>query len=321
MKFSILIPAYKAEYLHEAILSVVCQSYDNWELIILNDSSPEPVDDVVRHFNDSRIRYFINTKNVGAERLVDNWNKLLEMAAGDYVMCIGDDDRLKPYCLANYASLITEYPDYPIYHTRTELIDESSRVVRILEERPLQESVFSMMYHRWNGRMQFIGDFLFHTDTLRKYGGFYFLPMAWGSDDITTYILAQEKGIINMSIPGFQYRVTNRTLTRSGSARYKLNAIIHDELWTKSFLKIPPSGNSIEDNYYYKQLLSPLFKDHYNKQRKAALFGDMTGRSWLCLFFWVKRRKEFQISVKQIMGAWFSAQKYKVHQTLRFCYV
>ena len=54
---SVAIPAYKSEYLSEAIVSVLNQTYSNLELIIVNDKSPEDIYNIVSKFSDKRIRY------------------------------------------------------------------------------------------------------------------------------------------------------------------------------------------------------------------------------------------------------------------------
>src|SRR5690606_42120426 len=90
VKFSICIPAYKSRFLQECIQSILRQTLDNLELIILNDCSPEPVEEIVFQFEDSRINYVKNSSNVGSLNLVDNWNKCLSLAQGEYIMIMGD---------------------------------------------------------------------------------------------------------------------------------------------------------------------------------------------------------------------------------------
>ena len=94
MKYSILIPAYKAKFFYECLDSALNQSFKDYEVIILNDASPEDLDSIVGTFHDNRIRYYKNEVNVGAINVVDNWNTLLSLAKGDFVACIGDDDKL-----------------------------------------------------------------------------------------------------------------------------------------------------------------------------------------------------------------------------------
>lgn len=168
MKFSILIPAYKQQYLQECIESILAQTYRDFEIVVVNDASPEDLNSIVNSFTDSRIRYYINDKNCGAVNVVDNWNICLKYALGEYIICMGDDDKLLPRCLEEYNKLIECYPGLGVYHAWTEIIDENSNVIRMQEARPEREGVYSMIWGRWNGRTQYIGDFLFERKLLKK---------------------------------------------------------------------------------------------------------------------------------------------------------
>lgn len=64
MKFSILIPAFKQQYLQECIESILAQTYRDFEIVIVNDASPEDLDSIVNSFTDFRIRYYVNKKIV-----------------------------------------------------------------------------------------------------------------------------------------------------------------------------------------------------------------------------------------------------------------
>ena len=139
--FSILLPAYKCRYLKECIDSILGQTYPNWELIIVNDASPEDIDSVVQTYTDQRIHYYKNAHNFGAKRLVEQWNHCLRLAKGEYVICMGDDDRLKPDCMEQYAQLIARYPDVAILHGQTDIIDEQGSLLRHTPKRSEIESV------------------------------------------------------------------------------------------------------------------------------------------------------------------------------------
>ena len=105
IKFSVTIPAYKDKYLKEAIDSVLAQTYSNLEVIIVNDASPNNLDIIIAQYSDPRIRYYKNDKNCGAKDVVDNWNICLSYATGEYLICMGDDDRLRVNCLEEYKLL------------------------------------------------------------------------------------------------------------------------------------------------------------------------------------------------------------------------
>lgn len=237
MKFSILIPAYKLAFFNECLDSILVQTYKNFEIVIVNDSSPEDLGSVVQKYSDSRIKYFENEKNCGAVNVVDNWNICLSHATGDYVICIGDDDKLLPNCLEEYSKLLDKYPDIGLLHGWTEIINERSEVVKPTTHRCEFESALSLMWHRMHAyEQQFIGDFCFNREWLLQHGGFYKLPLAWGSDDISALIGASKNGVANTQIPVFQYRINSQTISNTGDISVKMNAILLTYKWENDFL-------------------------------------------------------------------------------------
>ena len=96
MKYSFILPAYKARFFREALDSILSQTNKDFDLIIVNDASPEDLDSIVRSYNDSRIRYYVNEKNIGGKDLVAQWNHCLEYAKGEYVILASDDDVYSP---------------------------------------------------------------------------------------------------------------------------------------------------------------------------------------------------------------------------------
>lgn len=222
MKFSITIPCFKHQFLSEAIESVLNQSCQDFELILVNDASPFPIDDVVEQYNDTRIKYIKNKENCGAYNVVNNWNICLQHASGDFIIMMGDDDCLTKNCLSTYSLLIDNYSDLNIYHGRTVIIDENSQFVRMHEARPEWETLRSLIWHRLNGRMQYIGDFLFRREWLVQNGGFVFFPLAWNSDDMSVFLAAKERGIANTNIPVFNYRVNSCSISMSSYTSIKM---------------------------------------------------------------------------------------------------
>jgi glycosyltransferase involved in cell wall biosynthesis len=266
VKFSITIPTYKSHYLKEAIGSVVGQTYADWELIIVDDCSPEDLRFIVEPFlSDSRIRYYRNEKNCGAVNVVDNWNICLGYCTGDYVICMGDDDRLLPCCLAEYQQLIQKHPGLNVYHTRTEIIDEEGVVTDLQEPRPEWESVLSLIWNRWDHRnKQYIGDFCYDTAYLKNAGGYYKLPLAWGSDDITATLAAKENGIANTQTFGFQYRDNASTITRSTqNIQVKIQARITLCHLTESLLNEKRHTQLSPSDHLYIQTIGTIKERHH----------------------------------------------------------
>lgn len=244
MTFSITIPAYKARFLDEAIKSVIAQTYQDWQLVIVDDCSPEDLKGIVEpYLADSRVEYYRNEKNCGAVDVVDNWNICLSHCTGDYVICMGDDDRLLPCCLEELSKTIDKYPELNVYHLQTEIIDESGKVIETLEERPEQEDVLSLMTKRWEGRKQYIGDFCYSRKHLNAFGGYFPLPYAWGSDDITLFRAALPSGIANVSRTGFQYRENQYSISLAHNDAEKVATVLLQREWyQKAFAELIPQG-------------------------------------------------------------------------------
>lgn len=289
-RYSILIPAFKARFLEEAITSVLCQSFTDLELILVDDCSPEDLRSIVEPFlSDTRVRYYRNDSNFGAVDLIENWNRCLSYASGEYIICMGDDDRLLPHCLSEYEKLMDAFPGLGVYHAMTDIIDETGKVVKLQEARPEFESSLSYIWHRLKGRVQFIGDFCFNASLLKSNGGFFRLPLAWGSDDISAYIAAKgngndiKDGIANTQTPCFQYRDTSSTITSMGWNKLKFNAKMEYLDWFRN------EFSSLECNDRYLPLLKSM-SDEEIARSTQYLFWDMKSNP-ANLYYWLHNRK------------------------------
>lgn len=301
MKFSITIPAYKARFFDECVQSVLAQTFDDFEFIILNDRSPEPIKDIVSHYNDSRIRYYENDKNVGAEDVVYNWNKLLELAQGEFLICMGDDDMLYPNTLEVYDKLISCYPSKDIYHCRTQVIDEQSQPINIQEERPAEESMYSMIWNLlFKNRIQFIGDFLFRVETLRKNGGFYYQPYAMASDWLSTFIAAKSHGIANSNELLFQYRSTLFTITSAPKGKSLWKSTISYKQCILDLLK----DNTIDSvDLQYKHLILNGLDYYINKSQVDNIATDLAQSRFKDIFYWIRHLKVIPVSISSLCYA------------------
>ncbi len=104
--FSLVVPCFNSNeaYLREMVASVVSQSYEDWELLLLDASAEHPtVRQVAEEFNDERIRYCKLPGNAG---IVGNTNAGIDLAKGQYVGFLDHDDTLEPDALYCYAAAI-----------------------------------------------------------------------------------------------------------------------------------------------------------------------------------------------------------------------
>jgi glycosyltransferase involved in cell wall biosynthesis len=298
IKFSITIPSFKIIYLEECIKSILLQSYTNFELIIIDDCSPDDLFSIVTKFNDPRISYYRNTVNIGALDVVDNWNIGLKYAKGDYIICMGDDDKLLPNCLEEYYNLINKFPNLNVYQSFSQIINEYGQIIDFVNALPEFESSLSLMWHNFRGRKQFIGNILFDTKVLKNNGGFYKLPFALSSDEITTYIAADLTGIANSQLPLFQYRKNKYSITNNGNPFKLLDSVNLEEEWYINRLNEPTLNEY--DNVYRQCLLNEM-PNHFKKKRRSIIKFSINKKSIFNIFIFLYYKKKYNLSFKDFL--------------------
>lgn len=126
--FSIILPVRNGgEYVKECINSVLSQSYDNFDLLVLDNNSSDGTAEWIISISDSRIKYFPSGKDLSIE---ENWNRIVTVPKNEFITLIGHDDLLHADYLQTMNSLIREYPDASLYQTHFNYIDSSGKIVR-----------------------------------------------------------------------------------------------------------------------------------------------------------------------------------------------
>lgn len=108
---SILMTAYNREqYIHEAIESVLKSTYQNWELIIVDDVSKDNTVAIARSYEakDARIKVYVNEQNLGD---YPNRNKAASYAKGKYLKYLDADDQLFPHGLEVIVDYMERFPE------------------------------------------------------------------------------------------------------------------------------------------------------------------------------------------------------------------
>ena len=210
-----------------------------------------------------------------------------------------EDEHISIGFVTKFDELIKKYPELDVYYSRTEIINEESEVVKVLAERPERESVYEMIQRRKDGRSMFIGDYCYRTSVLRKKGGFYDLPYAWGSDAITAYMMAGQKGIANTKEVGFQYRVNSQTISSSPSnIDGKIMAIMKERNWFLHFYETTPADKSDLELY---QSLKGDNDGYFERMASGDLIRDISFHPVKSSFKWLHNRKKYGISFSFVL--------------------
>ena len=123
--FSFCIPTYRrAAFLGRTLSSALAQTVTDFEIIVVDDCSPDDTAEVVRGFTDPRIRYTLNEKNLGVP---ENLNRAMSLAKGEYLVLLEDHDLVDPTYLEETRGIMTRHPNVGFVATGCLAIDEQDR--------------------------------------------------------------------------------------------------------------------------------------------------------------------------------------------------
>lgn len=120
-KVSVIVPVYKAEkYISDTIQSLLAQTYENFEVIIVDDGSPDKSIEICRQFTDSRIK-IVQQSNRG---LAGARNTGIRQAQGDYLSFLDADDLWTPDKLEKHVKHLNSSPSVGVSFSYSAFIDE-----------------------------------------------------------------------------------------------------------------------------------------------------------------------------------------------------
>lgn len=126
-RVSVCIPAYNSEkYIRKTIESIRVQTFEDWELIIVDDCSTDNTYKIIKKYEsmDSRIHAYKNEENLG---MSGNWNKCLSLCSGEYMKLCCADDMLSKNALLKEVAALDENPEAVLACSDTKLKDVNGK--------------------------------------------------------------------------------------------------------------------------------------------------------------------------------------------------
>jgi glycosyltransferase involved in cell wall biosynthesis len=132
-RVTVLVPIYNgAAHFRAAIDSVLAQTFEDFELLLVDDASTDDSVAVVESYDDSRIRLLRNEHNLGQ---VPTTNRGLREARGEYVARLDQDDACLPRRLEHQVALLDAQPNVAVVGCGIEYVEPGGRIVSTLEPR------------------------------------------------------------------------------------------------------------------------------------------------------------------------------------------
>lgn len=276
-KYQFLLPAYKPEFLAEALKSIQQQTYRDFTCLVSDDCSPADLklifDQTVG--DDSRFSFRRNKENLGGKSLVSHWNLLVNMCDSPYLIMASDDDLYDTSFLSEIDVLTEKYP-------KTLVFRGGAR--RIYRE---GESFFEdYKWHEWVSSLHFAFDmfstyyihcmanYVFQTRSMKANGGFIDYPLAWFSDDATV-LRESVNGVANTPDVVFSFRYSKLNLSdniaetpANNWSKYQATIRFYD--WAMSYLKSFEANLPVSDRVYHKVSI-------------WGIWGKVQEQVWACL--------------------------------------
>lgn len=260
LSVSIIMPAYKqAEYIKDAIDSVLSQTYPHWELIIVDDGSPDNVAEIANEYEklDKRIKFYhTENKGVSAAR-----NFAVSKSSGPFLLPLDADDKINPTYVEKAVRHFIEHPETDLVYCQWEYFgtDEKATPIKYhgYQRLLIENSIFNCAMIR--------------KDTFLKAGG-YDENMKTALEDWEFWIryLTPQSNVYQISERLFFYRQKNSSRNTTSLTNNEANIYIynkHKDLFltfighpADAYLKINSQEREIKE---LQKIITSLNKRYY----------------------------------------------------------
>ena len=210
-KISVIVPSYKtAEYIPACLDSVLAQTFTDYEVVCINDGSPDNALDIFRQYakRDKRIRV-MTQKNQG---VCTAKNNAISAARGEYIFPLDSDDIIAPNCLEVLYNIITKN-EFSVVCPGAILFGRGNHIWKLP---PVNH------FNMYGGRVGVHNSSLFPKKLWKKYGGYCTDLNRLGGEDHDFWLcfLDDNKKIFRTKTPLFFYRIkpTDQSRNTGGNA-------------------------------------------------------------------------------------------------------
>ena len=143
-----------ANFIKETIQSVLNQTYTDWEMIIVDDCSSDNSVEIIKSYNDERIKLYINEENLGLSKTIQ---KGIKKACGDWIVFLESDDYITPDYLEKKIQIAEKYPSVNLIFNDCEFFGDEKKVFdfnavlkrtrKILNQNKYPFNMFYYFYH------------------------------------------------------------------------------------------------------------------------------------------------------------------------------
>ena len=244
---SVLMPVYKtAPYLREAMDSMLSQTFADFELIVLNDCSPDDADEILDAYDDPRIVRYKGEKNAGLSNVL---NAGIEMAKGKYIARMDSDDISLPNRLQVQVDYLEAHPEIDLVSVGMQLFGAKNEVW-IREQNPEKVKINALFHSP-----VLHASSMWRKESFEKYSLRFRQEMVPAEDyDLWTRALLNGLKLVNLPEVLYQYRLHQNQVTLQTDRTSAKSREVQ-----KAYLKAALPSLSDQEIESFPQKLWPVF--------------------------------------------------------------
>ncbi|WP_235284146.1 glycosyltransferase [Methanosarcina sp. 1.H.A.2.2] len=272
---SVVMSAYNSEkFISDSISSILNQTYDDWELVIINDASSDNTLEIINQFSekDLRIKVIDNEKNIG---LTISLNVGIKNSNGEFVARLDSDDLAEPSRLEKQINYLHNHPDVGLVGSGAYLINSFGNKIGFMNVMSQPDFV--------NKFMNNLNPFIHSSIMVRRKAlddvGSYREKFRYSQDYDLILRLSDKYKLSNIAQPLIRWRVSDNSLTMQHHTLQRIYADIarefaierrnysHDSYESIEFnnlideMKIKNQGRYLCDRGVYDLLFNRKYKD------------------------------------------------------------
>lgn len=266
---SVIMPVYNAEkYLGKTIESILNQTFEDFELVVVDDCSTDNTIKILREYQDARIKTYLNKMNKG---VAFSRNRAIQHSEGKYIAIMDHDDIAMPMRLEKEMTFLDTHSDYGVVGGKTEIIDEQDLLIK-------KANVAYHNYNYINAIFLFKNVFcnsemMFRKDIIEKYNIKYDND-CYGMEDFKFWIqMSKLTKMVMLDDVFLQHRVhktslTSTVFTKFQNERQQIYNELQEYSWKLSGLDIPDDVAVVIHKYLGEYDL----EDEITKSEVAELY-------------------------------------------------
>ena len=306
-KVTVLLSIYNGErYVKEAIDSILNQTYNNFEFLIIDDASTDNTPEILQSYNDPRIKVIRNSENLG---LTKSLNIGLGLARGEYIARIDADDISMPERFTEEVNYLDSNSDVAVVGTGRENIDDNGKVI----ETVIPPKIVSFE-HLLKGNQFQHSSVMFRKEIVVKEGGY--CPLMHCCQDYYLWLkLARNHSLHNIPDVLSKLRIQKNSVSFTKVHESALSQIFAIRILNNSMKEsdICYDTNSVnfskDEQIYYLTRLAECHKinENFNDARKI----------YMKIFLIDNSMSSIVNYFRMFFGRWFISETTKIHAVFR----